>query len=254
MSSLLPGALAFAGTILYAKYGALSSTFLPSRVVPVKTVDGKKHVIFVLGGPGAGKGTVCSRLCPSGDGDGDGDCRKGRGGLTVRSTHAFFSAGDLLRAERKRDSPCARVINDAISSGSFVPASITVGLIKSAFEGSGAGVFLLDGFPRNEDNVGAWEEGVGGGVVVDLVLFLECPEETMLGRIMDRGRTSGRNDDTLEVARKRFENFRRETMPIVNKYEKEGKVVRVRSDRPVDRVYDEVEEIVVKNMERVILA
>jgi len=76
----------------------------------------------------------------------------------------------------------------------------------------------------------------------------------MLGRIMDRGRTSGRNDDTLEVARKRFENFRRETMPIVNKYEKEGKVVRVRSDRPVDRVYDEVEEIVVKNMERVILA
>ena len=52
-------------------------------------------------------------------------------------------------------------------------------------------------------------------MTIDFVLFLNCPEEVMLGRIIARGKTSGRTDDNLEVARNRFKNFRKDSMPIV---------------------------------------
>ena len=56
---------------------------------------------------------------------------------------------------------------------------------------------------------------IGDDMTIDFVLFLNCPEEVMLGRIIARGKTSGRTDDNLEVARNRFKNFRKDSMPIV---------------------------------------
>ncbi|GMI49832.1 hypothetical protein ScalyP_jg668 [Parmales sp. scaly parma] len=211
-----------------------------------KTSDGKKHVIFVLGGPGAGKGTVCERLIPP-------TSTPTPTPTPISSNHAFFSAGDLLRAERNTNSPTAKIINSKISNGNFVPAEITVGLINKAFSNSKADIFLLDGFPRNIDNVTAWEEVIGDSITIDFVLFLDCPEDIMLGRIIERGRTSNRSDDNLETARKRFANFRKDSMPIVKKFEAQGKVHNVRADRPVDDVYLDCKKLVESNMKAILL-
>jgi len=75
----------------------------------------------------------------------------------------------------------------------------------------------------------------------------------MLGRIIERGRTSNRSDDNLETARKRFANFRKDSMPIVKKFEAQGKVHNVRADRPVDDVYLDCKKLVESNMKAILL-
>ena len=101
--------------------------------------------------------------------------------------------------------------------------------------------FLIDGFPRSEENCTVWDEKMADTSTVEFVLFLHCPEDVMTGRILERAKTSGRNDDNLETIRKRFKTFRDESMPIVDMYEKKGLVRTVVADRSVEDVYAEVE-------------
>lgn len=188
--------------------------------------------MFILGGPGAGKGTQCEKLVNE-----------------FQGMWEHLSAGDLLRAERKSGSSLATLINDCISAGKIVPSEITATLLHNAMDAAcakrGTTKFLVDGFPRSQGNVTAWEEKLGGTTgniiaKVEFILFLDCPEDIMTSRLLERGLTSGRNDDNLEVIRKRFVTFRDESMPIVAMYEKEDKLRRVVADRSVDAVYKDV--------------
>ena len=153
------------------------------------------QVVFVLGGPGSGKGTQCELL------------------IAQNPNIRFFSAGDLLRAERKDpSSKQGALINDLISKGEFVPASITVTLLKNAIDSCPPGSkFLIDGFPRNLDNVRVWDEMLAGECDVKFCLFLDCPEAVMMERILERGKSSGRVDDNREVLLKRFKNYEKDT-------------------------------------------
>ncbi|KAL7531794.1 hypothetical protein ACHAXR_004242 [Thalassiosira sp. AJA248-18] len=185
------------------------------------------RVVFVLGGPGAGKGTQCQLLSDN-------------------LGWAHLSAGDLLRAERKKEgSELADIINANISAGKIVPSEITVKLIANAMEElrgeKGQIKFLIDGFPRSEGNVNAWKEVVGDKANVECVLFFECPEDILTSRLLERAKTSGRNDDSIDVIRKRFVTYREESMPIIQMYEKEGKVRKIIADRSIEEVYKEVE-------------
>lgn len=191
--------------------------------------DAPFRVVFVLGGPGAGKGTQCQLLSDN-------------------LGWAHLSAGDLLRAERKKEgSELADIINSNISSGKIVPSEITVQLVKNAMEemrkANGQIKFLIDGFPRSEGNVTAWQDVVGENADVESVLFFECPEDILTSRLLERSKTSGRSDDSIDVIRKRFVTYREESMPIIKKYEKEGKVRKIIADRSIEEVYKEVESL-----------
>ena len=96
-----------------------------------------------------------------------------------------LSAGDLLREERDSGSPDGDLINNIILQGKIVPVQITVNLIKKAMEKNGWSKkqFLIDGFPRNQDNVDGWEEVLSEHVDMRFVLVLECTEEAMISRI-----------------------------------------------------------------------
>ena len=196
-----------------------------SSPIPSSSGAKKFKVVFILGGPGAGKGTQCALL-------------------SEKLGWSHLSAGDLLRAERKSGSDLAGIINTKISSGQIVPSSITITLLKNAMEKinqeSGKTKFLIDGFPRSSENSTVWEEQMNSSSHVEFVLFLHCPEEVMTDRLLERAKTSGRNDDNLETIRKRFKTFRDESMPIVDMYEKKGLVRTVVADRSVEDVYEEV--------------
>lgn len=104
------------------------------------------NVVFVLGGPGAGKGTMCE-LAES----------------QLGWTH--LSTGDLLRAEREANGPHAATIEGIIAAGNLVPTTIVVQLLRDAMEATtrrtGNRNFLLDGFPRSESNLDAWNDVFG---------------------------------------------------------------------------------------------
>lgn len=185
--------------------------------------DDQVSVIFVLGGPGSGKGTQCAKL--------------------VQNHHfVHLSAGDLLRAEQAREgSQYGALIKKYITEGQIVPQEITVQLLKQAIESKykqGKTRFLVDGFPRKMDQAITFEKVVAPS---KFTLFFECPEKVMLERLLERGKTSGRDDDNIESIKKRFKTFIDTSMPVVEHFEKQSKVVRVRCDEPVDAVYSHVE-------------
>lgn len=188
--------------------------------------EGNFQVVFVLGGPGSGKGTQCDLLTKR-----------------LAGPWVHLSAGDLLRAERNKaqTSELGALIQARISSGQLVPSSVTCKLIQNAmdecYKSQGVQRFLVDGYPRSAENQSVWEEQVHNATV-EFVLFLECPEEVMKGRLLERGQTSGRVDDAnVDVIRKRFKTFQEETAPIVAAYEEQGKVRCVQADRPIEDVY-----------------
>jgi UMP-CMP kinase len=129
------------------------------------------------------------------------------------------------------------MINEYIKNGKIVPVEVTLGLIKKAMIESGAELFLIDGFPRNFDQLDGWNDSMGH-CDVECVLFYECSEDVMAERILQRGHTSGRVDDNAEVLRKRFRTYLHETMPVVTVFEKQGKVRRIAAEAAPEYIFE----------------
>jgi UMP-CMP kinase len=170
---------------------AIKTSVLPDVQTPPKPL-----VVFVLGGPGAGKGTQCARI--------------------VKKYGWFhLSAGDLLRAETATGSADADLINSCIKEGKIVPVEVTVKLLLAAMQQSTTKSFLVDGFPRSVDNYKGWCSVVGDQADVACCLFYECGQAELERRLLDRGKTSGRDDDNIESIKKRFVTFTNDTSPVV---------------------------------------
>lgn len=175
------------------------------------------EVYFVMGGPGSGKGTQCTRLVE-------------RFGLV------HLSAGELLRAEVASGSELGRQIGAVIDEGKIVTSQTTVGLLRAGMAGS-AGPFLIDGFPRSLSNLEAFEAAMGPA---RLMLFLEASEREMEARLLKRGTSSGRSDDNLQTITKRFRTFAEETRPVVARLEEQGGLRRVDAAGGEDEVFARV--------------
>ena len=193
--------------------------------------ESKVSVVFVLGGPGAGKGTQCASL------------------VKHRGFH-HLSAGDLLRAEQQRPgSEVGAMIKQYITDGKIVPHEVTIGLLKKAMEEIVAKEtstttdnppktkFLIDGFPRKMDQALEFEKSV---VPSDYTIFFDCREETMLKRLLHRGESSGRDDDNIDSIKKRFRTFVETSMPVVEYFESQGKVVKIDCEADVETVTKQV--------------
>ena len=176
--------------------------------------------MFVLGGPGAGKGTVCRRLMATGQ-------------------YCHLSAGDLLRQERQTGSEVANLIESCIVEGTIVPAYVTVRLIRTAMQSNGWNQhdFLIDGFPRNFENYNAWRQDMSD-VTVKGLIFIDCPDSVLIDRIM--GRSEARSDDNMDSLRKRLAVFHEQTAEIIRHFEGLGQVIRVKGDSAPDTVYTDV--------------
>lgn len=70
-------------------------------------------------------------------------------------------------------------------------------------------------------------------------LYFECSESVLEQRLLKRGETSGRSDDNIEAIKKRFKTFVDQSKPVVDWYEKEGRLVKISSEHPVEEVYAE---------------
>lgn len=175
-------------------------------------------VIFVLGGPGAGKGTQCKML------------------VQKYPEFVHISAGDLLREERNRPgSQYGELINECIAEGRIVPFEITISLLRSAMAKSASKKFLIDGFPRAVDQGIAFEKAVCESTAV---IFFDCPESILEERLLKRGKSSGRVDDNVESIRKRFKTFVDTTLPVLDHYQSKGVVKIVDSKNDPETVFE----------------
>ncbi|OHT02651.1 Adenylate kinase family protein [Tritrichomonas foetus] len=184
-----------------------------------------KNVIFVLGGPGSGKGTQAIAI-------------------SKKYGFGYASAGDLLREEAsKPDSVNGQRIKEIISAGQLVPPELLVETLKHAIVSSPSQYFLLDGFPRSLVQDEKFREQAG---LADCVLLLDVPTEVLIDRLRKRGLTSGRADDNDTVIPKRVETHNRDTLPVIEKWEKEGKLEKVDGNKSIQ----EVEELFVNTLRK----
>lgn len=189
-------------------------------------MSAKPKVIFVLGGPGAGKGTQCSKI--------------------VKNFHfEHISAGELLREERSRpDSEFGELIEDCMKKGSIVPVEVTCSLIEAAMKKSSNDKFLIDGFPRNQDNLDGWNRQMSDKVDFQFVLFFNCADEECIKRCMKRGQSgSGRSDDNIDTLRMRLQNYRNDSLPIINHFKELGTVAELNAETSEEDVFEHVKEI-----------
>ena len=98
----------------------------------------------------------------------------------------------------------------------------------------------MDGFPRNEDNYTGWEEVMGQIVEVPFAFWFDVNEEELEKRILERAKSSGRNDDNVETLKKRFATFTNDSMPIINRYAEMGKIRKINGAQTIDETYADV--------------
>jgi UMP-CMP kinase len=201
------------------------------------------RVLFILGGPGAGKGTQSDFL-------------------KEQYPCVHLSVGELLRNEQTREgSPHAQLIQECLVGGKIVPVEISIALLQRAMEEAAAEkgrtlLYLVDGFPRNFDNLEGWNRCMRGVSSVWGVLMFKCPLQVLVQRILARAETSGRSDDNLQSAQKRFRTFERETEPVVDTLRKVQELQRrqgscmplqvcdINADQTIERVWSDTQSIV----------
>nr|XP_012548464.1 adenylate kinase isoenzyme 1 isoform X2 [Bombyx mori] len=181
----------------------------------------KKSIVWVLGGPGSGKGTQCDKI-------------------VAKYGFTHLSTGDLLRAEVKSGSERAKCLTAIMERGELVPNEIVLDLLKEAIlaraeESKG---FLIDGYPREKSQGIAFEENIAP---VSVIIYFEASSETLTQRLLGRAASSGRADDNEETIKLRLKTFLDNNDLVLAQYP--DKLRRINAERPVDEIFAEVQSI-----------
>ncbi|XP_065352136.1 adenylate kinase isoenzyme 1 isoform X2 [Cloeon dipterum] len=176
-------------------------------------------IIWVLGGPGSGKGTQCERI-------------------VAKYGFTHLSSGDLLRAEVQSGSPRGQQLNATMERGELVPLEVVLDLLKEAMltKLPSSKGYLLDGYPREAAQGEQFESEVAP---CSLVLFFNCSDATLTERLLKRGQSSGRVDDNEETIKKRLNTFHQHSKPVIEKYA--SKCKDINAERAPDDIFKDVE-------------
>ncbi|CDU16051.1 UMP-CMP kinase [Plasmodium yoelii] len=256
-------------------------------------------VIFMLGGPGSGKGTQCKLIQENFD-------------------FVHISAGDCLREylikceKNEADSKYKEIVEDSINNGKIAPAEITIELMKHKMEDEINRIrkneekydnedveklnsfsfnslddkinlentninensnklkyenniyennyvldilkknkilkkakykFIIDGFPRNYNNLNGWINIIKNYAYVHLCIFLYCDEDHMIKRCINRGLISGRVDDNINTLKKRFETHNKGCIPIINLFLSENKCIFINANKTIEGVWNDMKYV-----------
>lgn len=177
--------------------------------------------LILFGPPGSGKGTQSEKLIT-------------RYGLKHLST------GDLLRSEIARETPLGLEAKKFMDKGQLVPDEVVIGMISTALdENKEAKGFLFDGFPRTSAQAEALDKLLDfKKAPIAVMLALDVSEEELVKRLLKRGETSGRSDDTNEqVIRARISEYRNKTEAVADYYRKFNKVEMVKGEGTVEEIF-----------------
>jgi len=184
-----------------------------------QAADEKPRIVFVIGGPGCGKGTQCKRIVQN-------------------FKYQSFSTGDLLRQYVKDKKEGYEEIENQMKEGKLISSTTLMKVLKEYIVHSRNKKILVDGYPRNQENIDVWEKEMKDLVEVKGALYIEVSNEEMKKRLL--GRNEGRADDNEETIAKRLTTFEKETKPIVEYFEKQGNLIKIDGMKTVDEISKEI--------------
>lgn len=153
--------------------------------------------------------------------------------LSERYNIPYLSSGHIFREMAKEKTQLGRWLKETLNAGMLVPDKETLEIVLTYLEKPEyANGYILDGFPRTVVQAEAFNGSI------DRVICLDVSRGEALWRIS--GRTQEREDETLQAIRKRIEMFFEFTMPVVEYYEKIGKLIKINGELPVEGVFEAI--------------
>lgn len=207
--------------------------------------------ILIMGGPGAGKGTMSAKI-------------------VEKYNVNHISTGDIFRSEISNGTELGLKAKSFMDQGLLVPDEVTNQMVKSYLENltDKKNGFLLDGYPRTLDQAEAFDTlSKGTDLAIDIVIAMEIPFEVLADRVTGRrlcktcgeiyhvashpskeegkcdkcgGTLYQRKDDTIESLNVRLDEYTKQTQPVLSFYEAKGLVKRIDANQPIEKVWEDV--------------
>jgi len=163
--------------------------------------------IVLFGPPGAGKGTQAEFL-------------------KTKYDLIHISTGDVFRYNIKNETELGLLAKSFMDNGNLVPDEVTIDMLKAEVDmNADANGFIFDGFPRTESQAESLDIFLAKkNSGIDGMIALEVPENLLVERLLNRGKTSGRSDDQDESKiRNRFNEYESKTAILKNYYQNQDK-------------------------------
>lgn len=180
--------------------------------------------VVLFGAPGCGKGTQSELL-------------EKKFGLS------HISTGEIIRSQIKAQTELGKQMQEYISRGELAPDSVVIGMVENYLaENKDIKGTIFDGFPRTTAQAEAFDAMLKKmGDNVDIMIYMDVPEEELVRRILLRGKDSGRADDASEdVIRNRIAVYNQQTAIVADYYRAQGKYVAVPSLGTIEEVFERI--------------
>lgn len=191
-----------------------------------KTNNRMKNIV-IFGAPGSGKGTQSDKL-------------------VEKYGFKHISTGDVLRGEIAQGSELGKTAKSFIDEGKLIPDSLMIDILASVYDTlcPCEGV-IFDGFPRTIPQAEALKKMLGErGAKVDAMLELDVPDEELMARLINRGKTSGRADDNEETIKKRLAVYKEQTAPLIAWYQREGQRNHIKGYGDLEEIFSALSRVI----------
>ena len=187
----------------------------------------KMKNIVLFGPPGAGKGTQAEFL-------------------KEMYNLVHISTGDVFRYNIKNATELGLLAKKYMDEGDLVPDEVTINMLKAEVEkNANANGFIFDGFPRTQSQAEALDAFLADkGEQINGMVALEVPEDVLVTRLLERGKTSGRTDDTDEgKIRNRFNEYNTKTAILKDYFEAQGKYYGINGVGSIKEITQRISEV-----------
>ena len=184
--------------------------------------------IVLFGPPGAGKGTQSEKL------------------ITSKSL-VHLSTGDLFRKHLNEGTALGKKAQGYMDEGRLVPDEIVIGMVEDTIEKHmDAKGFIFDGFPRTVAQAEALDQMLANhDLSISGMVSLEVPEQELIDRLLERGKTSGRVDDQNESKIAiRIEEYQNKTEPVAGYYKNQDKFNSIVGVGSIDQIFEKIDSVV----------
>ena len=177
------------------------------------------NLVIFLGPPGAGKGTQAITIAEE-------------------KNLAHISTGDMLREHVSNETELGKTAKTLLDEGKLVPDSLVIEMLQERLLSddcvNGA---ILDGFPRTIAQAESLDK-ISAEFKISKVIVFEADRDELIKRILNRGETSGRSDDTEESVSVRLEVYENDTAPLIEYYEQKNLVSKINAVGEVKNIYN----------------
>ena len=183
--------------------------------------------LLIMGPPGVGKGTQAKILSK-----------------ILNVTH--LSTGEILRNEIKMNTKIGRIAKSFIDHGNFVPDNIILDIIyeKISIKTSNKG-YLFDGFPRTIPQATGFDKIlIEIGEDLNTAINLTADENELIKRIINRGKSSGRSDEAIDIVKKRQKIYWNQTAPLIDYYQKKNILKNINGIGEIEEITERILQVI----------